>query len=222
MRRSSRTTRTLAVAAVAAAALAIPQGASAGGLFDFFGLLGASQRYTPATAYAEPTAPADKPLDLQSAPSFAQGSTTYCVRLCDGRYFPLSAPAVDSRAGAAKTCSALCPAAKTVIFRGDDIDHAAGTRGERYADLDQAFVYRDHLVSGCTCNGRDAFGLAPIDVASDPTLRPGDMVATSGGLSLFKGTRAASNAATFTPIRRDTASADVRRMLVATQTSRQD
>ena len=33
-------------------------------------------------------------------------------------------------------------------------------------------------MTNCTCNGKDAFGLAKIDVASDPTLKPGDIVAT--------------------------------------------
>jgi hypothetical protein len=75
-------------------------------------------------------------------------------------------------------CSAFCPAAKTQVFNGSAIDQAAGPNGARYADLDNAFVYREKIVTGCTCNGRDAFGLAKIDAASDPTLRPGDIVAT--------------------------------------------
>ena len=54
--------------------------------------------------------------------------------------------------------------------------------GSRYADLDNAFVYRKKLVAGCTCNGRDPFGLARVDVNTDPTLRPGDIVATKTGL----------------------------------------
>ena len=50
--------------------------------------------------------------------------------------------------------------------------------GARYADLDNAFVYRERILDNCTCNGRNSFGLAPIDAASDPTLRPGDIVAS--------------------------------------------
>ena len=50
--------------------------------------------------------------------------------------------------------------------------------GARYADLDNAFVYRQKIVEDCTCNGKDSFGLAQIDVAADPTLRQGDIVAT--------------------------------------------
>jgi hypothetical protein len=53
------------------------------------------------------------------------------------------------------------------------------------------------LVAGCTCNGRDA-GLARMDVTTDPTLRPGDVVATKTGLMAFTGTK--NSVADFTPI----------------------
>ena len=223
MRRMSSAALALAGAAViAATAITVPRGAAAGGFFDIFNVFGGSHdgRYAPVTAYSDPGTPAERPLDLQAPPSMSQGGTTYCVRLCDGRYFPLSSAVVDSRDGGAKMCSALCPAAKTAIFRGGDIDHAYGARGQRYADLDQAFVYRNRMVPDCTCNGQDAFGLAHIDPANDPTLRPGDMIATANGLSAFRGTQTARGTAQFTPIRRDTASAEVRRMLAATQASR--
>jgi len=75
-------------------------------------------------------------------------------------------------------CNAFCPAAKTQVFNGSQIDHAVAGNGARYADLDNAFVYRERIVDNCTCNGRNSFGLAPIDVAADPTLRQGDIVAT--------------------------------------------
>ena len=42
-------------------------------------------------------------------------STAYCVRTCDGRYFPLSANNEQSRAA---TCSSLCPASDTKVFYG--------------------------------------------------------------------------------------------------------
>jgi hypothetical protein len=68
----------------------------------------------------------------------------------------------------------------------------------RYTDLDSAYVYREHLVANCTCNGRDAFGLAPFEAISDPTLRSGDIVATKNGLVAFTGRR--GEAAAFTPV----------------------
>jgi hypothetical protein len=206
-----------AIAGMAAIAAAPPAAAESAGVFGaIFGIFGGSHdgRYAPATAYAPPGAPAptiEKPLDLQTPVS---GGNTYCVRLCDGRYFPLSAPAVSSAAGPAKMCSALCPAARTAIYRGGDIDNAYGARGERYADLDKAYVYRQKLVPDCTCNGRDGFGLARIDVDKDPTLQAGDIVATRSGLQVFRGAHGAIRSADFSPIRSaPNVSADLRREL---------
>jgi hypothetical protein len=214
-----------AIAGMAAIAAAPPAAAESGGVFGaIFGIFGASPdgRYAPVAAYAPPNAPAgtlDKPIDLQ-APAVS-GGNTWCVRLCDGRYFPLSAPAASSLAGPAKVCSALCPAARTAIYRGGDIDNAYGARGERYADLDNAFVYRQKLVPNCSCNGRDGFGLAHIDIAKDPTLQAGDIVATRSGLQVFRGSRGrAIKAADFSPIRSaPNLSAGLRRELAGVKVS---
>ncbi|MGA2126492.1 MAG: hypothetical protein ABSG76_10100, partial [Xanthobacteraceae bacterium] len=69
-----------------------------------------------------------------------------------------------------------------------------------------------------TCNGKDAFGLAPVDIAADPTLRPGDMVATENGLMAVAGARSKKKPAQttdFTPVDMSGLSADVRRELTA-------
>jgi hypothetical protein len=220
-------TSAAAIAGLAAIAAAPPAVAESGGvlgaILDIFGD-SHDGRYPPVTAYAAPSVPAptlDKPVDLQ-APSVS-GGNTWCVRLCDGRYFPLSAPAVSSRAGPAKVCSALCPAARTAIFRGGDIDTAYGTRSERYADLDNAFVYRQKLVPDCTCNGRDAFGLAHIDVDKDPTLQAGDIVATRSGLKVFRGSRSSTiKPANFSPIHSAAISASLRRERIGLKVSQGD
>jgi hypothetical protein len=70
------------------------------------------------------------------------------------------------------------------VFNGSAIDHAVAGNGTRYASLENAFVYREKIVPGCTCNGRDSFGLAKIDVAHDPTLRQGDIVATGDNVKV--------------------------------------
>jgi hypothetical protein len=100
-------------------------------------------------------------------------SVAYCVRLCDGRYFPMQRHA---NANPVQLCNAFCPAAKTQVFNGSQIDYAVANNGSRYSDLENAFVYRQKILPGCTCNGRDTFGLAPISIANDPTLRQGDIV----------------------------------------------
>lgn len=131
-------------------------------------------------AYSDPSNPTDRPVYTPngeaSAPSASTGrAVAYCVRTCDGRYFPMQRHA---NANPVQLCSAFCPAAKTLVFNGSQIDQAVAANGARYSDLDNAFVYRQRIVEGCTCNGKDSFGLARIDVANDPTLRQGDIVAS--------------------------------------------
>jgi len=122
-------------------------------------------------------------------------SKGFCVRTCDGRFFP-----VQARAGmsAAESCNAFCPASQTKLYAGGSIDNAVAGDGSRYEDLDNAFVYRERMVDGCTCNGKTPFGLARMDVNVDPTLRPGDVVATKTGLMAFTGGK--DKVANFTPI----------------------
>jgi hypothetical protein len=123
------------------------------------------------------------------SPSTGGPTAAYCVRLCDGRYFPLPVNAGAPAMTPARLCSALCPSAKTRIFTGSEIDHATDERGRSYAKLENAFLYRDRLVADCTCTGRDPTGIARIDPFADPTLRPGDIVVTADGPVVFKGDR---------------------------------
>ncbi len=122
------------------------------------------------------------------------GSTAYCVRLCDGHPFPVQ------NAGMTPTqaCNSACPASQTKVFSGGSVDNASSSDGKRYADLPNAFVYRQRIVAGCTCNGRTAGGLVSIDAKADPTLRPGDMVATNDGLVSYKGRK--DETAEFIPV----------------------
>ena len=132
------------------------------------------------------------------APVSSGRSASYCVRTCDGKFFPLSA-----RAGAtpAQMCQSFCPASATRIYYGSTIDTALGANGERYADMPNAFAYRKALKADCTCNGRDPAGLAPVDLSLDTTLRPGDIVATTDGLVAYKGVSPINGqTAEFTPV----------------------
>ena len=107
------------------------------------------------------------------------GGQAYCVRTCDGRYFPVTASDNASRAA---SCNKLCPASETKLFYGSSIDNAAADNGKSYSELPNAFRYRNELVGGCTCNGKDQIGLAPVKIEDDPTLRKGDIVAGENGL----------------------------------------
>lgn len=185
-----------------------PQIASAQGFFDFLFNGGQPQKQQPQRRgpappqndfFSDPfglNTPVEAPPSQRSANSGGSGPA-FCVRTCDGKYFPLG------RGGAspAQTCQAFCPASPTKVVFGSSIDSASSSTGERYADLPNAFAYRKALKADCTCNGRDPAGLAPIDLALDTSLRPGDVVATTSGLVAFSGVRTGNNQAPeFTPV----------------------
>jgi hypothetical protein len=114
----------------------------------------------------------------EARPRFA-GGQAYCVRTCDGRYFPISASDNQSRAA---SCNSFCPAGETKLVYGGNIDSAVTESGKPYSELPNAFRYRTELVAGCTCNGKDQVGLAQVKIEDDPTLRKGDLVAGADGL----------------------------------------
>ena len=107
------------------------------------------------------------------------GGMAYCVRGCDGRYFPAQGADNESKAA---SCKSFCPAAEMTLVYGSDIDDAETAKGKSYSDLPNAFRYRNEIVPGCSCNGKDAVGLAPVKIDDDPTLRKGDIVAGADGL----------------------------------------
>jgi hypothetical protein len=171
-------------ALLAALALGTAHQASAQG---FLGqLFGGGFRREPlpprSNAYADPHGAPERGESRHSSGETSGGSgrgTVFCVRTCDGRYFPVSANNEQSRAA---TCSSLCPASDTKIFYGSSIDHATSEGGKSYSSLPNAFKYREQLVSGCTCNGKDPVGLASISIEDDKTIRKGDIVAGENGL----------------------------------------
>jgi hypothetical protein len=203
MRRRGKATAMCAVASLAAAFALFAEPACAQGLFENI-LSGFRRAFelpsSPANihAYSEPTIDPLHALNRPPERTVAGGTglaTVYCVRTCDGHYFPVQAHAGLS---VGQACHAFCPASETRIYHGRTIGTAVARDGRRYADLPTAFAYRKHLVAGCTCNGRDAFGLAHIDPQRDPTLRPGDVVATRDGLVAFTGGK--NGNADFTPV----------------------
>jgi hypothetical protein len=115
----------------------------------------------------------------EARPRTSGGGQAYCVRTCDGRYFPINASDNQSRAA---SCNNFCPASDTRIVYGSSIDTATTETGKPYSELPNAFRYRTEMVAGCTCNGKDQIGLAQVKIENDPTLRKGDIVAGEGGL----------------------------------------
>jgi hypothetical protein len=130
--------------------------------------------------FASESGPVDPQNDaLRPRAGYYGGAQAYCVRACDGRYFPISASDSQSRAA---SCNSFCPASQTKVFYGGNIDNAVSESGKPYSELPNAFRYRNELVAGCTCNGTDQVGLAPVKVENDPTLRKGDIIAGANGL----------------------------------------
>ena len=114
-------------------------------------------------------------------------SSSYCVRLCDGRYFPLPRKTGAVNMNSAQICSAMCPAAKTEVFNGKFIDHAISSDGKPYTAIKNAFLYRAKTVEDCTCKGGGVSGVASLAVMDDPTLRRGDIVVTREGPMVYAG-----------------------------------
>jgi uncharacterized protein DUF2865 len=107
------------------------------------------------------------------------GGEAHCVRTCDGRHFPVTGNDSQSRA---EICKSFCPASETKVVYGGSIDTSATEDGKSYSALPNAFRYRNEIVAGCTCNGKDPLGLASVSIDKDPTLRKGDIVAGDNGL----------------------------------------
>jgi len=195
-----RRRRKIPVAAILlASAFLAPQEVAAEGLLDMFfgGLQKQQQRQAPpqtnffADPFQQNQSPAPAPRQVVS------GGPAFCVRSCDGKYFPLT----RSNASPIQMCQAFCPASPTKVFYGSNIDGATSATGERYADSENAFAYRKALRADCTCNGRDAAGLAPVDLTLDTSLRAGDVIATTDGLVAYSGIKVGNNQnPEFTPV----------------------
>jgi Protein of unknown function (DUF2865) len=182
--------------ALAVPLLVAPAPVSAEGLFDFFfGALQQRLQRSAPQASSDPFAAAQPNTPTQDVPT--RSGPAFCVRTCDGKYFPLMRGAVSP----AQMCQAFCPASTTKIYFGSSIDSAYAAGGERYADSESAFAFRKSLRADCTCNGREPAGLAPVDLALDNSLKAGDVIATADGLVAYTGIRLGNDqAADFTPV----------------------
>lgn len=112
----------------------------------------------------------------------------YCVRTCDGKFFPVSRGG-RKELSLDKICNAMCPAAQTKVFSGLGIENASANDGQRYTAIPNAFAYRTKIVDDCTCNGRDPFGVAKVDLENDITLQGGDLVVQDSGFAMYRGGR---------------------------------
>ena len=186
--------RMLVAAAIVGPVALTPEMSAAEGLLDFF--FGGGQKQQHQTSSFgnifnnNPQSPPPRPVVASAGPGF-------CVRSCDGKYFPL----MRGAASPAQMCQAFCPASPTKVFFGSSIDRAYAATGERYADSENAFAYRKALRADCTCNGHNPAGLASVDLAMDGSLRSGDALATADGLVAYSGIRVGNDQnPDFTPV----------------------
>ena len=126
--RMRRCVMLVAATALAGSVVLAPGQASAESLFDFFFGGAQKQRQAPSQAnfFADPFG-----LNQQPAPSaprtVASGSgPAFCVRSCDGKYFPLA----RGNSTPVQMCQAFCPASPTKVFFGSTIDGASSSTGE--------------------------------------------------------------------------------------------
>ncbi|MBY0612413.1 MAG: DUF2865 domain-containing protein [Beijerinckiaceae bacterium] len=150
-------------------------------------------------------------------------ATKYCVRLCDGFFFPLSLAESESGYGQA-TCSSLCPAAETQLFsapQGSDGIELASAQGVSYSSLPRAYAYRKQVSRSCTCTS-SGIGLNVPPIGQDHTLKKGDLIATVKGARRFSGTtpslRRLSSTWTLEASVRSKVSANIDRLIGTLQT----
>lgn len=184
--------------ALAVSAACLPLTARAQDFFSaLFGGFEARPPAPPPRPIFAPFGRDDGPVEVPRRRASYDSGQAWCVRGCDGRYFPVSGADNKRRA---ESCSSFCPASQTSLVYGNDIDSAVTEDGQPYSELPNAFRYRNELVAGCTCNGKDQAGLAPVAVENDPTLRKGDIVAGANGLVVANPDGAKHAEANFTPL----------------------
>ena len=127
------------------------------------------------------TSPHPRQGGIEHRPVVSGTTNSFCVRTCDGRFFPV--PSV-SGVSDVKACEAVCPSTEMQVYSGSNIENATTERGLAYTKLVNAFRFRREMVSSCTCNARNLIGLTRISIENDPTIRSGDIVAQENGFAM--------------------------------------
>lgn len=130
------------------------------------------------------TIPHAKPVASSAgAEADSMSGGAYCVRVCDGYYFPLIK---SSQLSDQQSCDFACPSTRVQLYQGASIDQARNARGERYSALRVAFSFRDKLTTQCSCNDPAASRDYYLRLSRrDPTLRSGDIVVGEKGAFIY-------------------------------------
>jgi len=135
-----------------------------------------------------PAAPHRRHLAARTVP--VPEKLAVCVRLCDGYFFPMgNVHGPLSLASQEASCSRMCPGSQTQLYilppGADAIEQASTKEGQLYSALPAAFRNRYTADAACSCQPTNERQMAAL--MKDLTLRPGDAVATSTGVRVFKG-----------------------------------
>jgi hypothetical protein len=135
--------------------------------------------------------PRGRPLRAERPGSGGLAGTSYCVRLCDGYFFPVGQTEGGDAGAHDLVCAARCPNAETRLYvapPGSDGITGASHRGKPYEALPTAFRFQTAIDKSCACQptGR---GVASLPVLKDFTLRQGDVVMTRAGLRALASVR---------------------------------
>ncbi|MBU3886858.1 MULTISPECIES: DUF2865 domain-containing protein [Methylosinus] len=129
----------------------------------------------------------------------AGGGRSYCVRECDGYFFPVGLYSSSSdTASHQRACGRLCPGARTTLYvmRGgsDNIEEAVAARGGASYSRLMASLQRKSEGKGegekdkeCSCHAGQSSESSIEAIYLDPTLRRGDAVMTAHGVEIFHG-----------------------------------
>ena len=99
--------------------------------------------------------PLPKPYTFKTLTNPAMSYRTFCVRECDGYYYPLSEASmpgafITDEAKCRSSCSSPAELFYSVI-PNEDAGQMVALTGERYGKLANAFRYRSEYVDGCAC-----------------------------------------------------------------------
>lgn len=99
--------------------------------------------------------PHPMPYTFKAGTSPNMSYRTFCVRMCDGFYYPLNEASTPSSflADEAK-CQSSCSSPTKLFYSvspGEDAGEMVALTGERYGELANAFRYRTEYVDACAC-----------------------------------------------------------------------
>ncbi|MEK4034518.1 DUF2865 domain-containing protein [Methylocystis sp. IM3] len=169
-----------------------PAPGAAQGLLEFlFGPDPTPQQAAPRPRESAPSRRAGAPGSGGARPGagFASdpGAGGFCVRTCDGYFFPLIK---STRATRQQSCQLACPSAAMDVYDGSTIESARNRKGQRYSALPRAFAFRDKASGDCVCNDPgSAEAYSERASKDDPTLQNGDILVETDGAFVYSGSK---------------------------------